>query len=210
MKRKLSNIFKRWHRRLGIVSAFFVMVLAVTGLLLLFSGPMDLDRQVWNGVWISKAYNQAPKTEPVGILLGSGDWLVMVDGLVYIGDQNPITLAPPLVMAKKEERFVYAANNEETIVTLLDGTLVERIEGVAFTGTHPTPLPEAIINKIIKRYSGRGMPVSRVLLDIHTGRFFGAVGTWLMALASIFLVLLSLSGLYMWIRKPNGKKSRTG
>jgi uncharacterized iron-regulated membrane protein len=208
MKRKIHAIFKRWHRRMGIVSAGFVIVLSVTGLILLFGAPLGLDRVRWGGPVIARLYHLAPKTPPVGIKLSDRDWVIMVDGLVYIKDAPPLTLDPPLAQARRDSQFFYIANTSQTLVTLHDGTLVERLNRVDFEGLTPTPLPGAQKAEVLRRYSGRGLPLSRVLLDLHTGRVFGKIGVWLMALASIFLLALSLSGLVMWFKKPNGKRTK--
>jgi hypothetical protein len=210
MKKNLLPLLKRWHRRIGVVSALFVVLLSVTGLFLLLAAPLGLDQKTWHGGLISRAYNQSPKSPPTGIPVDETQWVIMIDGLVYVGSAAPIALAPPLTIAKKDRRFISIANADETVLTLHDGTLVARMPGVDFTGARPAPLPKAIEKRIIRRYQGRGMPVSRILLDIHTGRFFGKIGTWLMAMASILFLLLSLSGLYMWIRKPNNRRSKSG
>ncbi|PHS28409.1 MAG: hypothetical protein COA84_01095 [Robiginitomaculum sp.] len=210
MKNNLLPLLKRWHRRIGIISALFVILLSVTGLFLLLTAPLGLDQKTWHGTLISRAYNQSPKSPPTGIPLDESQWVLMIDGLVYVGDAAPIPLTPPLLLAKKDRRFISIANADETLLTLHDGTLVERMPGVDFTGAHPAPLPKAIEKRIIRRYQGRGMPVSRILLDIHTGRFFGKIGAWLMAMASILFLLLSLSGLYMWVRKPKGQRPKSG
>ena len=210
MKKKLFPLLRRWHRRIGIVSALFVIFLSLTGLFLLFTAPLGLDQKTWHGGLISRAYNQSPKSPPIGIPVDETQWVIMVDGLVYIGSAAPIALAPPLSLAKKDDRFISIANKDETLLTLHDGTLVERMPGVEFVGAPPAPLPKAIEKGILRRYQGRGIPISRVLLDIHTGRFLGNIGTWLMALASILFLLLSLSGLYLWVRKPKDRRSKSG
>jgi hypothetical protein len=193
----------RWHRRIGITSALFVLVLSITGLLLMFSSSLGLDQKTWGGGIVKSVYNLEPKSEPVGIELVSehydDTWVIMVDGLVYVGIADPIPLTPPLLSAGWQDEFIAFANTDERVLTLADGTLVERMmPGGYFDGTGPTPIPDNIKNQVLDRYAGRGMPASRVLLDIHTGRFFGPLGTWLMGLASILLILLSLTGLYMW------------
>lgn len=209
MKRQTYALFRRWHRRAGIASALFVILLATTGLLLLASGPLGLDQKQWGGAFIAKIYNQTPKSEPTGIALGDDQWVVLVDDLLYIGGADPVTLTPPLRLAAKDQRYILVANDDETIIAMADGRLVERLQGVNFTGQSPAPIPDNIRASILKRYRGQGMPVSRILLDIHTGRFFGKIGTWLMATASILFLMLSLSGLYMWLKKPNGNRTKS-
>jgi len=47
----------------------------------------------------------------------------------------------------------------------------------------------------------------RVLLDIHSGRFFGSLGPWFMDLVALALIIMSLSGIYIW-QQQKPKKSK--
>ncbi len=38
----------------------------------------------------------------------------------------------------------------------------------------------------------------RVLLDIHSGRFFGTFGPWFMDLVALSLIIMAISGIYLW------------
>lgn len=169
----------------------------------MFSTSLGLDQKTWGGGLVKSVYNLEPKSEPVGIPIvdsqGDQRWVTMVDGLIYIGTADPINLAPPLLSAGWQEDFIFITNGKEDILTLLDGTLVERTKTLAaYEAMQTQPVPKDVEAHILNRFAAQGMPASRVLLDIHTGRFFGPLGTWLMGLASILLILLSLTGIYMW------------
>jgi hypothetical protein len=45
------------------------------------------------------------------------------------------------------------------------------------------------------------LPVERVLLDLHSGRFFGQFGPWVIDAAAVLLLLLALSGLWIWMHR---------
>lgn len=45
-----------------------------------------------------------------------------------------------------------------------------------------------------------------VLLDLHSGRILGDTGIWLFDLASIVIIILSFTGLWIWLRSKNLKK----
>lgn len=203
MSPKTSRTLIRWHRRIGITSALFVLVLSITGLLLMFSSSLGLDQKTWGGGVVKSVYNLEPKSEPMGLPItndqGEQSWVVLVDGLVYVGDAGPIPLEPPLTFAEWQDGFVFISNSKEDVFTMADGTLVERMQSSnSFGILTARPVPNELKQKVLDRYAARGMPASRVLLDIHAGRFFGKLGSWLMGLAAILLILLSLSGIYMW------------
>ena len=53
---QLVGILWRWHRRLGIFAAVFVVVLAASGIVLNHSSGLGLDRSFVDWPWLSKAY----------------------------------------------------------------------------------------------------------------------------------------------------------
>ena len=66
------------------------------------------------------------------------------------------------------------------------------------TWSQAAPLPAQFSETLMQGFRDQSLPLSRVLLDLHSGRFFGFWGPLLMDTAAIFLVLLSLSGFYNW------------
>ncbi len=51
-------------------------------------------------------------------------------------------------------------------------------------------------------YLGNDVHWERFLLDLHTGRLFGRWGVYVVDIAAIGLLLLSLSGVWVWMTKP--------
>lgn len=60
------------------------------------------------------------------------------------------------------------------------------------------PLPSAYRDALNQFQRGKGLPLYRVILDVHSGRFFTALGPWVMDLAALILIGLSLSGFWVW------------
>lgn len=61
-----------------------------------------------------------------------------------------------------------------------------------------------------KAWRGEGVPLYRVLLDLHAGRLFGLTGTAMMDLTAVAILLLVISGFAGWLRKSraNGSGNR--
>ncbi len=64
-----------------------------------------------------------------------------------------------------------------------------------------TPLPGPLYRKLVGHYRGEVLPVERVLLDLHSGRIFGRYGVWAMDAAAVLLILLTVTGTWMWLRR---------
>ena len=51
-----------------------------------------------------------------------------------------------------------------------------------------------------KAYSGKGVPLDRVILDIHSGRFFGSLGKWIYDITVVGVLILSATGFILFLR----------
>ncbi len=66
---------------------------------------------------------------------------------------------------------------------------------------NPSPTPADIRRKVLVDYRGTGLPWSRVLLDVHSGRIFGAWGPYVMDAAAVILLILAVTGFVNWRRR---------
>ena len=64
----------------------------------------------------------------------------------------------------------------------------------------PGPLPERLRAALEAHYRGEILPWERVILDWHSGRFFGRYGPWVMDAAAVLLILLAASGSWIFLR----------
>lgn len=64
-----------------------------------------------------------------------------------------------------------------------------------------TTLDDSTMTVLLESFRGRGLPLERVILDLHSGRIFGQYGTYIMDAAAIALLWLSCSGLWVWWRR---------
>ncbi|NQZ89731.1 MAG: PepSY domain-containing protein [Colwellia sp.] len=79
-------------------------------------------------------------------------------------------------------------------------TLVEPKWITSEAGT-PSELTAASI-----KYQSQFLNWERVILDAHSGRILGGFGVILMDLVAFMLILLSISGMYMWVKYSKKKR----
>jgi hypothetical protein len=60
--------------------------------------------------------------------------------------------------------------------------------------------PESIVQNIKNNFRSSILPLERVLLDIHSGRFFGSAGVIIVDISGIMLLILALSGCAIWLK----------
>ena len=58
---------------------------------------------------------------------------------------------------------------------------------------------------LVNSYSGSDISWERVLLDLHSGRLFGQIGVWVMDIVAIAMLVLALSGLWLWRMRATPK-----
>lgn len=61
--------------------------------------------------------------------------------------------------------------------------------------------PDAVTAALSQDWQGSGLPLERVLLDLHAGRLFGRLGVWVVNLASVALVMLAATGIFLWWKR---------
>jgi len=74
-------------------------------------------------------------------------------------------------------------------------------QAIARPDTHwsePVTLDPAQLMALQASYRGNGLPVERVILDLHSGRILGPWGVYLMDGAAIVFLLLAFSGIWLW------------
>lgn len=64
----------------------------------------------------------------------------------------------------------------------------------------PTFPPEHLKVQLIDAYRGKGLPLERVLLDLHSGRVLGTAGVLVVDLMAILIAILAVTGVWMWVR----------
>lgn len=86
-----------------------------------------------------------------------------------------------------------------------------RLLEAATPGTNwslPEPAPDELQQAITQSYRGEGLNLERLLLDLHSGRFFGTIGVLVYDLLALTLGFLSISGLLLWFRSRRNGTSR--
>jgi hypothetical protein len=86
---------------------------------------------------------------------------------------------------------------------LTDENLLEWIETDTVEATWSTlsDTPPELAQTLQASYRGHGLPLERVVLDLHSGRLLGDAGVVLVDAAAILFMLLAISGVWLWSRR---------
>lgn len=70
------------------------------------------------------------------------------------------------------------------------------------------PLPRNLRARLRAQSITGDITWERVLLDLHSGRLFGAIGVWIVDLAGLAMIALAASGLWVWLSRRRLQKYR--
>jgi len=73
------------------------------------------------------------------------------------------------------------------------------LEGIGWSV--PQPMPGNVEIALAKYFHGKGISVERFILDVHNGHILGKLGTWFLDLLGLLMIIISLTGLWMWLRR---------
>ena len=71
---------------------------------------------------------------------------------------------------------------------------------------HSEATPQTLLRAITSSYRGHGLSLERLLLDLHSGRFFGNIGVLVYDLVALVLGFLAISGLTLWFKSQRKGK----
>lgn len=77
--------------------------------------------------------------------------------------------------------------------------------GVQWSSSAPTP--EAIRQQVVSNHQGPGLSLEQLVLDLHSGRFFGTAGIIIYDLLALVLLTVALSGLVLWQRGRHNNRN---
>ncbi|MDH3831886.1 MAG: PepSY domain-containing protein [Gammaproteobacteria bacterium] len=88
-------------------------------------------------------------------------------------------------------------------IYLADENLLEwvRAGGPEINWSSTQATEPALLKSLQNAYRGTGLPIERIMLDLHSGRILGRAGVYIMDAAAIGFLLLAASGVWLWLRR---------
>lgn len=124
-------VLARWHRRLGLTAAFFVLVLAATGVLLNHGHDLGLDRKPLQSPLLRKLYGVAPEPVADGLhhVLGNGAVLHAAGGRLRLDGQD-LGACPQLVGIVEQGGQLLAVCNDRLWLLTPQGEVIDQADSV--------------------------------------------------------------------------------
>jgi hypothetical protein len=237
MNRRMRSL----HRSVGALLALFVILFAVTGILLNHTTDLALDKRYLSWPWLLEHYGVATVEADAVFLLDQK--VVSQFGPQIFVDATPVThVQRPLIGGVVLDNIIVLATDDALILLSPEGEFIERMsaaagvppmiqniglfhgdpviqtregmwrsdflldqwERISLTGigwSEPQPMPSSIESALAEYFHGKGITVEQFVLDLHNGHIIDRFGVWLLDAFAVLIVLLSLTGLWMWGRR---------
>ena len=242
---RLIRHLREWHRKLGIIAAFFLIFLSLSGIALNHTEWLKLGHQNVQSTWLLNHYGIKAPNE---VQFFHNNEFIITDKLVWFEDQLLLESPESIVAIGEFQQFILAITADHLFLYNLKGELIDQLSSVSGlpknitaihinsdslilntdTGYYQTDsdlLDWQAISTVVEpkwltqsspsiddqqlailHYKSQFLTWERVILDTHSGRFFGLFGVLLMDAVAVLLILLSVSGIYIWIRYARAKR----
>lgn len=178
--------------------------------------------QRWLMQWDQSVYLD---DKPLSGLVGSLDAAVATDDFIVAAAESKVALfsldgelVDLLELPSSVSRVSSLGNVGEHVLAETDGGTFQLNDDLTeFLPTpditeevvwrQPSQMSGAIKERFVSGFQGNGLPLERVILDLHSGRLFGNVGVYLMDLMAVFLLVLAFTGVYSWAKRKLRRKA---
>lgn len=236
----------RWHRRIGVAAAIFVVMLVATGIAINHSSDLGLDEKPLKQAWLLNHYGiptPVLRSFPLNSLAVGDAWLSQLGDGLYLAEKKIGSCASELLGAVSlpeviavlctgrlqlftrsgeklddiseslglpSEVDAIAVNPQAVLLRTPSAVLAFDSRTLMFSAIGVSDVewagaalaPPALQRGLFAQYHGSGLSWERLLLDLHSGRLFGSAGVFVVDLAAIALLLIALSGVWVWVSKP--------
>jgi len=205
--------WRSWHRRIGVIAAGFVLIIATTGLLLNHTEDLGLDERYLQSSWLLSWYG-IEESAAVQVYQLGDLWVAYYGEMLFANGEQRVHCS--------ELRDVQWYHQEVLAVCADKGWLLSPAGELLEPWPSSQPLPTGISRQHqrdasqlpaqqwaqiqAQSSSPHSLHWERVLLDLHSGRLFGAVGVWVFDVAALLFIFLALSGVWVWAGKRNTRE----
>ncbi len=183
--------------------------------------PSDAVSYAAGDVWITRMGNRlffdgTPLAEEVDRLAGAvalaaseARIVVATSDRLYIYSASG-ELEEPLGRAHgvPDDMRAIGTRADELVIATGTGTMTFSLDDLTTSPTdssgvawaRPGKPGEMLQQELKAAYRGSGLTLERILLDLHSGRIFGRYGVYFIDAVAAIVLLLALSGAWLWLR----------
>ncbi len=175
--------------------------------------------QVGEAVFLDAQRFPVSVTEIKGVAWYQDMWLIVEKDQLYLLDKEGNLIEklsknsglPANIIGITIRDYPILVTQNSQFISKDDFISWERQAPIAtLSNTATITLPTSLQHQIRQQFFAQELSWERVLLDLHTGRFWGTAGVWIIDISAGIFLLLAGSGFMIWWRKKrqryHGKK----
>jgi uncharacterized iron-regulated membrane protein len=210
-RHKLLAQSRQWHKWGGLAAALFLIVVGTTGIVLNYRKPIFTVLGLENDPKEMKL-KTSPEEKHARREQVAAKSFTTVSGFTAatVTTDQALALARETLGDVRLERIELKAEHGEMVYKIKaesgDELWVNAATGAHFIKGQYEKVKQSNNGAVVARTTDWG----KIMIDLHTGKIGGEVGKAIMTAASVLLLLLSVSGVYLWlkpvlIRRENAK-----
>ena len=177
----------------------------IAGTLYFADTPVAEGESALAGLVVVDSMAIAGLGDAVLVMTRSGDIVERID-------LSPLLDSPVERIGRLEDAVVVESGgrlliSDQDITGFAPPAATLRAASLKWSGS--SPVPDAELKMLNEHYRGRGITVERLLADLHSGRIVNVAGRLAMDIVAVLMIVLSISGLLLWIR-GNRREGRNG
>ena len=126
------QVIHRWHKRIGIVAALFVVLLTLSGFILNHTGSLGIDNIYIKNRLLLDLYHIGPDDEPEGFMTGD-HWVIKIGDRVYLDRKELTENSTALTGTVSSNGYIVIAMEDHILLVTPTGETIEQLgqgEGV--------------------------------------------------------------------------------
>ena len=241
---RLIRHLRAWHRKLGIITAVFIIFLAITGMMINHANWLSLDISSVKNSWLLNYYGiKAPND----VRFYADKKISVTDNYVWLDDKLLFESTTAVISAAKFQQFYLIVSSDQISLYSHQGELVDQLDSASgvpdnilalainnqhiivktddnimqtdsdfftwqtvtgdnFNWIKPEDASNTAKQSTILQFKSQFLSWEQVLLDAHSGRIFSQAGVFVSDIIALLLIMLSVSGIYIWLRYANNKR----
>ena len=111
-------------------------------------------------------------------------------------------------IGSNENQHIFVQQAQQILISTDDLLSWKKSDLTNIQWSYASTLPKSLEKNIKHNFRGQILPLERVFLDLHSGRFFGQLGVLVVDICGGLLILLVLSGAGIWLRHTFSRRRK--
>ncbi|NVJ60696.1 MAG: PepSY-associated TM helix domain-containing protein [Gammaproteobacteria bacterium] len=150
---KIAFHLHRWHRRFGVISALFILLLSITGILLQHPEGFGLTKSKVEQQWLLKSYGiDLPKVDE-GFKFKQR-YITQIDDVIFLDDSKLANFSDKIIAAAPTGEWWFVAGTESILLFTSTDELIDKISYPLLIETPVTQISSSGSMVVVKAQNG--------------------------------------------------------